>query len=110
MQANYSLAHNCVDPTHRLILCIYIVPVTFINAILLYFIRYKTIDSMKDYKMILYATTAIDFISAWAQFLIGIVSYFARCLNVILASSWMFSAQRLKTICKHSTLTEYCPD
>lgn len=73
---NYSLAHNCPDPTHRIILCIYIVPVTFINLILLYFIRCKTIENMKDYRMILYATTIIDFISAWMQFLIGIVSDF----------------------------------
>lgn len=68
-------AHNCVDIRHRVILCIYILIVTFLNSLLLHFIRCKTSECMKDYKMILYMTTVIDFVSAWLQFLIGIVRF-----------------------------------
>ncbi|KAI6181803.1 hypothetical protein M3Y98_00868400 [Aphelenchoides besseyi] len=67
-----SEAHNCPSLVHRVILFLYIVPVTVLNLILLAFIRYRTPVLMRQYKLILYTTTAIDFSSAWCQFLIGI--------------------------------------
>lgn len=67
---------NCPDPEHRAILIIYILLVTFLNLLLMYFIRNKTVANMQDYKLVLYTTTIIDFTSAWLQFLIGIVRIF----------------------------------
>ncbi|KAI6231090.1 hypothetical protein M3Y95_00344600 [Aphelenchoides besseyi] len=72
LNQKYAAAHNCPNLTHQIVLYVYIVPVTFFNLLLLYFIRSKTIDSMREYKMVLYTTTIIDFASAWLQFLIGI--------------------------------------
>ncbi|KAI6183323.1 hypothetical protein M3Y97_00477100 [Aphelenchoides bicaudatus] len=69
---NQTEAHNCPSNSHRIFLCIYIVPVTILNLILLCFIKFRTLSTMREYKMILYSTTLIDFISAWMQFLIGI--------------------------------------
>jgi hypothetical protein len=74
MDSTQDEPHNCPSIPHRIFLCIYIVPVTLLNLILLCFIKYRTVCSMKEYKMVLYTTTIIDFTSAWMQFLIGIVS------------------------------------
>ncbi|KAI6183321.1 hypothetical protein M3Y97_00476900 [Aphelenchoides bicaudatus] len=63
---------NCPSTEHRFLLAVYIVIVTFLNVLLLYFIRYKTTQNMQTYKIVLYSTTIIDFFSAWSQALIGI--------------------------------------
>jgi hypothetical protein len=78
------VAHNCPDPTHRFLLCIYIFFVTFLNLMLMHFIRCKTSDCMKEYRIILYATTLIDFTSAWTQCLIGIVRFLYVLIKLIL--------------------------
>ena len=70
MEANEAV--NCPSLQHRTFLVVYIIIVTFLNVLLLHFIYYRTVQNMREYKIVLYATTLIDFTSAWMQFLIGI--------------------------------------
>lgn len=65
-------AQNCPSAEHRAFLFVYLLGVTFLNVLLLHFIRYKTVQNMMTYKIVLYATTIIDFTSAWMQCAIGI--------------------------------------
>ncbi|KAI6183320.1 hypothetical protein M3Y97_00476800 [Aphelenchoides bicaudatus] len=63
---------NCPNLGHQVFLVFYIIVVTFLNLLLLHFIRCRTPDTMKEYKKILITTTVIDFISALMQCSIGI--------------------------------------